>query len=105
MRKFLPAAKLKTTTLATAAIALAAGAGVAVGFADTAAAAPSSTGSAADTVGRLQDEGYNVALNGPRTAPLSECIVTGIHPGDPGSVKPAQFTTVYVDISCPSTNN
>jgi hypothetical protein len=60
---------------------------------------------AADRLGRLQELGYDVVVNGARTAPLSGCIVTGVHPGDPGSAKPAQFTTVYVDISCPPTNN
>lgn len=32
-------------------------------------------------------------VNGAATTPLSECTVTGVHPG----------STVYVDIACPST--
>ena len=65
----------------------------ALGFAANAGAAPSSVGSAADTVKELQADGYTVGINGAATTPLSECAVTGVHPG----------TTVYVDIACPST--
>jgi hypothetical protein len=93
------AAPLLSSVLATVATA------AAFAGAPTAAAAPSNTGSAQDTVNRLQALGYNVALNGSTTAALSECVVTGVHPGDPGSVAAPQFTTVWVDISCPPTNN
>jgi hypothetical protein len=65
----------------------------ALAFAANAGAAPSSVGSAADTVKELQADGYTVGINGAATTPLSECAVTGVHPG----------TTVYVDIACPST--
>ncbi len=65
----------------------------AMGFAADAGAAPSGVGSAADTVKDLQADGYTVQVNGAATTPLSECSVTGVHPG----------TTVYVDIACPST--
>jgi hypothetical protein len=51
------------------------------------------TSSAADTVKDLQADGHTVQINGAATRSLSECTVTGIHPG----------TTVYVDIACPST--
>jgi hypothetical protein len=44
-------------------------------------------------VKELQADGYTVGINGAATTPLSECAVTGVHPG----------TTVYVDIACPST--
>jgi hypothetical protein len=74
-------------------------------LAPVAAAAPTNVGSAQDTVNRLQGLGYNVQLNGTRSAPLSECHVTGVHPSDPGSVPPSQFTTIWLDISCPPTNN
>lgn len=78
----------------------------AVGLAGAAGAAPAGPGSAGDVVKNLQDQGYNVMLNGSRSGPLSDCIVTAIHnPDSSGQVKPAQFTTVYVDISCPPTNN
>lgn len=86
-------------------VAVGALAGAVLALAPAAAAAPSSAGSAQDTVNRLQALGYSVALNGPRTAPLSDCLVTGIHPDDPGSTVAKQFTTVFVDIACPPTNN
>jgi hypothetical protein len=64
-----------------------------LGFAANAVAAPSGVGSAADTVKSLEADGYTVQVNGAATTPLSECSVTGVHPG----------STVYVDIACPST--
>jgi hypothetical protein len=42
-------------------------------------------------------------LNGIVYGPPSECTVTGVHPDPTGTVNQAQFTTVYVDISCLST--
>jgi hypothetical protein len=80
-------------------------AAAAIGTASAATAAPSNVGSAQDTVNRLQGLGYNVALNGSKTQPLSDCLVTAVHPGDPGSVAASQFTTIFVDIACPPTNN
>jgi hypothetical protein len=74
------------------------------GLAPITAATPTNTGSAQDTVNTLQGQGFNVALNGSRTAPLSDCLVAGIHP-EPGTAVAAQFNTVWVDISCPPTNN
>ena len=65
----------------------------ALGSAADAGAVPSGVGSAADTVKDLQADGYTVAVNGAVNRSLSECTVTGVHPG----------TTVYVDIACPST--
>ena len=65
----------------------------ALGFAADAGAAPNGVGSAADTVKNLQADGYTVQVNGAATTPLSECTVTGVHPG----------STVYIDIACPST--
>ena len=64
----------------------------ALGFAADAVAAPTGVGSAADTVKRLEADGYTVQINGAATTPLSECTVTGVHPG----------STVYVDIACSS---
>jgi hypothetical protein len=78
-------------------------AATALGLAGTAAAAPAGPSSAADTVKSLQAEGYNVQLNGIVYGPPSECTVTGVHPDPTGTVNQAQFTTVYVDISCLST--
>ncbi|OAT69879.1 hypothetical protein AWB85_00240 [Mycobacteroides immunogenum] len=56
--------------------------------------------SASDTVDKLQAQGYTVQLNGIPTAPLSECVVTGIE----GLRGATAFSTVYVDISCPAYN-
>jgi hypothetical protein len=76
----------------------------ALGLAGAAAAAPTGGSSASDTVRSLQAQGYNVQLNGSVTSALSQCIVTGVH-GDSGRPDPTQFTTVYVDVSCPPSNN
>ena len=64
-------------------------------------AASTGGSSASNTVNSLHAQGYNVQVNGSVTAPLSECIVTRVH-GDSGST---QSATVYVDISCPPSNN
>jgi hypothetical protein len=82
-------------------------AAAALGLAGTADAAPSGLGSAGDIVKNLEAQGYNVMVNGLRSAPLSECGVTAIHnPAKSNSAlasdQVTQFTTVYVDISCPS---
>jgi hypothetical protein len=76
-----------------------------LGLAPAASAAPTNVGSAQNTVDRLTALGYNVAINGSKTAPLTECSVVGVHPGDPGIAVPSQFTTIWVDVSCPPTNN
>jgi hypothetical protein len=76
-----------------------------LGLADTAAAAPTGASSAADTVNTLHAQGYNVQINGSVTAPLSACLVTGVHGDSAGPTGPTQFTTVYVDVSCPPSNN
>jgi hypothetical protein len=78
-------------------------AAVAFGSAAAAGAAPTGPGSASEVVKSLQDQGYNVQLNGIRFGSLSDCSVTAIHnPDATGQTTP--FTTVYVDISCPSNN-
>jgi hypothetical protein len=96
----------KSTVAATAAILAAA----APGLAGTAAAAPTGSSSAGDVVNSLQSQGYSVQINGSATAPLSDCRVTGVHgvPNTDGAGRrsdPTQFTTVYVDVSCPPSNN
>jgi len=78
---------------------------IALGWAGSAAAAPTGGSSAADVVNSLQAQGYNVQTNGSVTAPLSECIVTGVHGDSAGRTASTQFTTVYVDVSCPPSNN
>ena len=80
-------------------------AATALGLAGAAAAAPTGGSSASDTVSSLQAQGYNVQLNGSVTAPLSQCIVTGVHGEPAGRIDSTQFTTVYVDVSCPPSNN
>jgi len=80
-------------------------AGSVLGFAPSVAAAPNNVGSAQDIVNRLQSLGYNVQLNGTKSAPLSDCNVIGVWPGDPGTAAPSHFTTIWIDISCPPTNN
>jgi hypothetical protein len=76
----------------------------AVGFAGAAAAAPTGGSSAADIVKSLEAQGYSVQINGSVTVPLSQCLVTGVH-GDTAKKDPTQFSTVYVDVSCPPSNN
>ncbi|TDZ78551.1 hypothetical protein DE4585_04388 [Mycobacteroides salmoniphilum] len=71
-------------------------------FAFSAQASASAGGgsSAADTVNQLQAQGYTVQLNGIADAPLSQCVVTGVE----GLSGATAFSTVYVDISCPTHN-
>jgi hypothetical protein len=76
----------------------------ALGLPGVASAAPSGPGSASDVVQSLKDQGYNVMLNGTTEGPLSECTVTGIHNPDM-SGRAVAFTTVYVDVDCPRTDN
>ena len=57
-----------------------------------AAAEPISVSSADAVVKHLQDQGYNVMLNGTHDGPLSECFVTGIHPTVSGPA--TQLTSV-----------
>lgn len=92
-----------TTTVGALAVA-------ALGFTGVAAAAPTGGSSVADTVKTLQDQGFNVQLNGARPdVPVSECTVTDIHglrdsnvDASGQKIDPRQLTIVYVDISCPS---
>ena len=102
---------MKKTVLISAIAGLAAAAALsAVG---TAAAIPPS-GSAADVVRTLQDQGYSVQFNGTVLGPLAKCSVTGVHGlvvmmmAD-GSLMMSMDTSnpgdVFVDVSCPSSNN
>jgi hypothetical protein len=74
-----------------------------VAVAPTAAAAPTGGSNAADTVNTLREMGYNVQLNGTVSGPLSQCITTGVH--GVTSSNPTVFTTAYVDISCPASDD
>lgn len=67
---------------------------------------------AGDTVSQLQAWGYDVMLNGVGKdagyldeREKSACQVTGIHPTVSGPLPSGQFQTVYVDMSCPPSNN
>jgi hypothetical protein len=71
----------------------------------------SAAGSSADNViNQLRSFGYNVQvnMNGAQNVPLSTCTANGIHGlpnGAPLEGAPTtQFTTVYVDVTCPSGN-
>ena len=64
-------------------------------------------GNAQDTINALKAQGYNVILNGAPVYPLSGCKVTGVeglrnsNSSPAGNrIDPAQFDTVYVDMSC-----
>ena len=100
--------KFAITTTAAAALAA-----TTLGMAGAAAAAPTGAASAGDTVNSLQAQGYNVQINGTTNGMrLSACNVIGVHGLSNSNTDPAgnridktEFTTVYVDISCPSSND
>lgn len=75
----------------------------AIGLAGSAAAVPTGGGSAAETIKALQDMGYAVQINGTVSGPLSQCIATGVH--GLSNTDPTVFTTAYVDITCPSSDD
>jgi hypothetical protein len=92
-------------------------AGAAVGAVLTssgaAAAAPTGPVTADDTVSALQAGGFHVILNKTGTAPLDQCTVTEVRPGQtfqrvdsgaPGAgsgiVTTVTAKTVYVDVVC-----
>ena len=92
------------TTAATIGVLAAAG----LGLAGAAAAAPT-------IVEALQERGYNVQINGqPNGMQLSRYTATGVE-GLNGTMtmasvmmmlmQPPEFDTVYIDVSCPSSNN
>lgn len=92
----------------------------ALGFGPPAVAAPTAIGSAADTVNRLEADGYTVIVVKLGTAPLSQCTATAVRPGRDitgrvvdatgrvgqpgsqgrGSTEALLYTTVYVDAKC-----
>jgi hypothetical protein len=88
-------------------------AAAAVGLAGAAEAAPSGPVTATETVGNLQAQGFQVILNKIGTAPLDQCVVSAVRPGQtfsrmdsgvPGAMDDIVTTvtsrTVYVDVSC-----
>lgn len=97
-------------TLTAAAIGIAVGAALCTP--GVAAALPIS-GSAADVVSALQDQGYSVQFNGSLSGSLSRCAVNGLHgltvmmmPDGTLMMRPDPNSsgTVYVDLSCPISN-
>jgi hypothetical protein len=83
-----------------------------LGLVAPAVAAPSGPGTAQDTVNSLQASGVNVVLNKVGNAPLEQCTVTAVRPGQtyshtdsgvPGANHPVTTVTnqtVYVDLRC-----
>ena len=64
--------------------------------------------SASATIDDLQAQGYDVQINwvsGVSSVPLSSCKVTAIH--NPNHSPPSEdtFATVYVDVSCPNSDD
>jgi hypothetical protein len=91
----------------------AAATGAAVGLAGAAAAAPSEALDASQTIGQLQSRGFDVVVNKLGTAPLDQCVVSSVRPGQtfsrmdsgaPGAMDDIVTTvtamTVYVDVAC-----
>jgi hypothetical protein len=88
-------------------------AGVALACAAAADAAPTGPVSASEAVNALQHRGLHVILNKTGTAPLDQCVVRSVRPGQtfsrmdsgaPGAGSSIVMTvtakTVYVDVDC-----
>jgi hypothetical protein len=86
---------------------------VAFALAGAAGASPSGTVDASQTVGQLQTRGFDVVVNKVGTAPLDQCVVNAVRPGQtfsrmdsgaPGAMDDIVTTvtamTVYVDVAC-----
>jgi hypothetical protein len=86
---------------------------LASGFAALAAvanAAPTGPSQVDDTVRSLEAEGYNVVVNRTGAAPLSQCSVSAVRPGQTHSTTDSRggsslnttvtSQTVYVDVAC-----
>ena len=102
---------MKSFTLSV--IAAGAIATAALGLAGAAAAAPSGAIDASQAVGQLQARGFDVIVNKVGTAPLDQCVVSAVRPGQtfsrmdsgaPGAMDDIVTTvtarTVYVDVAC-----
>ena len=85
----------------------------ALGLAGAAAAAPSGPIDASQAIGQLQARGFDVIVNKLGTAPLDQCVVSAVRPGQtfsrmdsgaPGAMDDIVTTvtamTVYVDVAC-----
>ena len=88
-------------------------ASAALGLAGTASAAPSSPSSVDATVGKLRAQGYAVILNRMGSAPVDQCTVTAVRPGQtfsrtdsgaPGAnhdrVTTVMARTVFLEVAC-----
>lgn len=75
-----------------------------LGLAGSAAAAPLGGSNASDAVAALRAQGFDVQINGDRSAPLSECTVTDISglsgTDSTGHSSATKGSTVYVGIAC-----
>ncbi len=82
----------------------------ALALAGPAAAAPSKSDSAQQTIKQLESEGYRVILSRVGSGSLNDCSVKAVRPGrDITELKAAprgnteervRYTTVYVDLAC-----
>ncbi len=100
-------------SFATVAISAAALASAALVLAGVANAAPAGPAPVDQTVSQLQANGYQVILNKVGTAPLSQCAISAVRPGQtysrtdsgaPGAgddmITTVTEKTVYVDVAC-----
>ena len=97
----------------TSGVAVGAMAIAALGLAGAANAAPSGPATASETVSNLEAQGFRVIVNKIGTAPLDQCVVSAVRPGQtysrmdsgvPGAMDDIVTTvtskTVYVDVAC-----
>ena len=100
-------------SFATAAISVGALAAAALGLAGAAGAAPAGCPTVDQTVSQLKAGGYQVILNKVGPAPLNQCAISAVRPGQtysrtdsgvPGAgddlVTTVTNKTVYVDVMC-----
>jgi hypothetical protein len=97
--------KYALTALTTGALASAT-----LAFAGAAAAAPTGPSNVNETVRTLEASGYNVIVNKTGAAPLADCTVSAVRPGQTHSTTDSRgggslnttvtSQTVYVDVAC-----
>ena len=83
---------------------------VSLALAAAATAAPTGPSEVDDTVRTLEASGYNVVINRTGAAPLSQCTVSAVRPGQTHSTTDSRggssinttitSKTVYVDVTC-----
>ena len=75
-----------------------------IGMAGVASAEPLGGDSAQDAVSRLQEQGYDVQVQGDTNAPLAECTATDVSglsgSNSAGQAGVPQGSTVYVTVAC-----